>query len=145
MNDTIARDPGDGFPWFKALELSAGDWPGGAPAGFAGASDLLDGWSAWINAMPPGPRSLHVTGEVMVANPGVIAMVTMRGPQGHDPSVLVLDVSLYQQPGQWLQIVTVAPARFDRPLPGGPIPYQTVEVYLHGAKLAQIDHIPVVS
>ena len=27
-------------------------------------------WHAWLNAMPGHPKSLHVLGDVVVANPG---------------------------------------------------------------------------
>ena len=36
-------------------------------------------WHAWIDVMPPRPlHSLHVSGEVHVANPGVEAFLTAK-------------------------------------------------------------------
>lgn len=35
-------------------------------------------WQAWLDKMPPKPDELHVTGDVMVSNPGVQPTLTIR-------------------------------------------------------------------
>lgn len=89
-------------------------------------------WHAWINAMPPGPNSLHVVGEVQVGNPGVVPELTVREPQGINPAILLLDLHLVQRPGMWPQVMTWKQARFDKVLaPRAPRPTQ-VEVFATG-------------
>jgi hypothetical protein len=39
-------------------------------------------WYAWNNLQPPGPVSFHVTGEVLVPNPGVHPLLVPKNPQG---------------------------------------------------------------
>ncbi|MGO9118574.1 MAG: hypothetical protein ACLQPD_13330 [Desulfomonilaceae bacterium] len=70
-------------------------------------------WYAWYNTMPPGPTRLYVIGDVQVGNPGVLAVLKMHEPQGINPKILMLDLTLAQRPGYWPQIVTTAHARYD--------------------------------
>jgi hypothetical protein len=50
-------------------------------------------WYAWINIMPPRPlHSFHVSGEVLVGNPGVEAFLTVKEPQGINGDILLLDL-----------------------------------------------------
>lgn len=96
-------------------------------------------WQAWLDKMPPKPDELHVVGDVTVGNPGVQPTLTMRAPQGINPSILMLDLHLVQQPGMWPQVMTCAPARFDRVMPPGAPDYTSVEIYSDGKRIAQID------
>lgn len=70
-------------------------------------------WFAWVNAMPPGPPSLHVTGIVTAPNPGYEARLAPASPQGINPRDLILNVSLTRKPGVWPQVVTQIPVRYD--------------------------------
>jgi len=101
-------------------------------------------WHAWLNTMPPRPDTLHVVGDVMVANPGVTPVLTMREPQGINPNILILDLQLVQQPGMWPQVVTSVQARFDRVIVKQSS-YTSVDVYLNGSKVTSIDHIDIVT
>ena len=139
-----ARDPGDAWPWTLPLRDPGDAFPW-KPVGFAGFSKASPGWYAWLDTMPPGPNHLHVVGDVLVSNPGVLAVLTMREPQGTNPKILILDLSLVQQPGMWPAVMSHAQSRFDRFLPSGPSPYQSVEVYLGATKIVTIDHIQIVS
>lgn len=65
-------------------------------------------WHAWLNAMPPKPDDFHVAGDVFVSNPGIIASLTMRAPQGINPTILILDLNLIQRSGMWPQVMTCA-------------------------------------
>lgn len=96
-------------------------------------------WQAWLDKMPPKPDELHVIGDVMVSNPGVLPALTMRVPQGINPAILMLDLHLVQQPGMWPQVMACIPARFDRVMPPGASDYTSVEIYSEGERIAQID------
>jgi hypothetical protein len=98
---------------------------------------------AWINLMPPRPDDFHVIGGVVVTNPGIQATLTKRHPQGINPKILILDLSLMQQPGNWIQVVTCAQGRYDEILDWREN-YSSVSIY-HGDQLiSNIDHIDVV-
>ncbi|MBC3809862.1 hypothetical protein [Undibacterium aquatile] len=102
-------------------------------------------WHAWLNTMPPKPDDFHVAGDVVVGNPGVEAIFTMREPQGINPTILILDLYLNQKPGNWPQVMTCAPAKFSRVMPPNSTSYQAVEIYSQGQKVGFIDHVSVVS
>ncbi|MGE8175007.1 hypothetical protein [Pseudomonas fluorescens] len=102
-------------------------------------------WHAWLNAMPPKPDDFHVVGDVEVANPGIEAYLTMRAPQGFNPSILMLDLHLIQRPGNWAQMLSTAQARYDRVMPPSAPHYTAVDIYQNGERLAYIDYIPTVT
>lgn len=95
-------------------------------------------WHAWLNAMPPGPESFHVTGEVLVGNPGVLAQLSVKHPQGINSDILLLDLNLVQQPGMWAQVMTWAQARFDKTLPPKCARYKHVEIFYNNEKIAEM-------
>jgi hypothetical protein len=70
-------------------------------------------WYAWVNAMPPGPHSFHVTGVVYAPTPGYEASLTPASPQGINPRDLILDLNLRPLPGIWPQVVTPISVRYD--------------------------------
>lgn len=104
-------------------------------------------WHAWLNTMPPKPDEFHVAGDVLVSNPGVQPILTIREPQSTsiNPTILILDLNLVQQPGMWPQLMTCAPVRLDRVMPPKAESYQAVEIYSQGEKIAFIDNISIVS
>ena len=122
---------GEVFPWSQA--------------GYVAHAKTSAAWHAWINQMPPGPKSIHVVGDILVSNPGVEAILTMRQPQGINPDILMLDLSLVQKPGVWPQVVTNAQARFDRVLLQSEPAYTSVDIFLGPEKIITIDHIDIVS
>lgn len=95
-------------------------------------------WYAWINALPPKPDDFHVVGKVLVGNPGVLAHLCVRQPQGFNPSILLLDLHLVQQPGIWPQVQTWIQARFDEILTPASPKYTGVEVFYGGESIANI-------
>lgn len=88
--------------------------------------------------MPPKPDELRVCGDIMVSNPGVRPMLTMRNPQGSNPAVLILDLYLIQQPGMWNPVIVCAQVRFDRVIPFGAAGYTSVEICSDGEQIAQV-------
>lgn len=102
-------------------------------------------WYAWLNTMPPKPDDLHVIGDVLVGNPGVLPVLLMREPQGINPTILILDLFLIQQPGMWPQVQACVSARFDRIiLPENPN-YQSVDIYFEVERIAFIESIELIS
>ncbi|MBU0654004.1 MAG: hypothetical protein KJ914_02610 [Gammaproteobacteria bacterium] len=49
-------------------------------------------WHAWVNAMPPGPSALHVSGTVTVPNGDTLVKLVRAVPQGFNPRILILDL-----------------------------------------------------
>jgi hypothetical protein len=102
-------------------------------------------WYAWINTQPIGPPAIHVIGGIEVGNPGIDVLLTKRSPTGFNPAILMLDVSLYQKPGMWPQMMTCASARYDETLPNNPKAYSAVEIFHDGKLIAKIDSIDIAS
>lgn len=125
------RDPGDVFPRTSGLADSAH---------FAN-----EDWHGWINAMPPGPASVHIIGDVTVANAGVLAILTLASPPGINPASLLLDLHLIQQPGIWPMVVTTTQARFDRVIRPGIAQPTAAEIRHNGRIIATIPELSVVS
>lgn len=132
---------GDYWPWQKGhFDPSACK-----VFGFEGFPSASPGWYAWLNTQPPKLKELHVVGDVLVSNPGATATLTMREPQGGDPKVLILDLTIMQQPGVWPPMMANIQVRFDRVAPSAAPKYGSIEVYLGQTKIVTIDHIDEVS
>lgn len=96
-------------------------------------------WYAWLNLMPPKPDDFHVVGEVEVGNPGILAELHERVPQGSNPDILQLDLHLVQRPGVWPQVMTWAQCRYDRIVCPGISAWKLVEIFHDGERVALID------
>ncbi len=59
---------------------------------------LID-WHAIHNAMPPGPDSLYVVGKVRVPTLGYSVSLVEAVPQGINPVILILDLSVKKPSG----------------------------------------------
>lgn len=70
-------------------------------------------WHAWVNAMPPGPASFHVTGVAYAPTPGYEVSLSPATPQGINPKDLILDLNLRARPGVWPQVITPMSVRYD--------------------------------
>ncbi len=93
-------------------------------------------WYAWLNLMPPKPDDFHVIGEVFVPNPGVDPFLTPKVPQGINPQILLLDLHLIQQPGNWPQVFVWKPARYDK-VPST-IHYTQVQIFCGDEMIADV-------
>jgi hypothetical protein len=71
-------------------------------------------WYAWIDRMPPGPPSFHVTGVVVLPTPGFEVRLVAASPQGINPTDLILDLKVTPLPGIWPQLVTSMSVRYDQ-------------------------------
>lgn len=70
-------------------------------------------WYAWLNKMPPGPPSFHVTGVVHLPTPGYEVRLVPATPQGTNPDNLILDLQVTPLPGFWPQVITQVSVRYD--------------------------------
>jgi hypothetical protein len=86
-------------------------------------------WYAWNDRMPPRPDKFHITGEVLVPNPGVKVLLLPREPQGINPKYLLLDLLLVQQPGVWPQVQVWKPARYEKVLYGPGSGYTEADIF----------------
>lgn len=55
-------------------------------------------WNAWLNLMPPGPPSLHVTGKIKVKDKNTVVNLVRAVPQGFNPMILILEVEAKPSP-----------------------------------------------
>lgn len=100
-------------------------------------------WQAYINAFPPKPDDIVVTGEVIVPNPGVRAILSQHHTPEESDTTLVLTLILQQQPGNWPQVMSCNEARFSRSLPPS-LRYTTVIIKKDDEIIAEIDNIEIV-
>lgn len=69
-------------------------------------------WAAWINRMPPGPASLHVSGTLHMPHPGFEATLVPKSPQGFNPAILMMDLHVEELDGMWPQVLTDLPVSY---------------------------------
>lgn len=94
-------------------------------------------WYAWLNKMPPGPTSFHVTGVVYLPTPGYDARLVVASPQGINPAQLILDLEVRPRPGIWPHVVTPVSVRYDQN--PASVMYQSVLVREPDDDAVQID------
>lgn len=94
-------------------------------------------WYAWLDRLPPGPGSFHVTGTVIAPHPGYTARLVRAVPQGIHPADLLLDLVVDELPGFWPQVVTQIDVRYDEaPLA---VAYTSALVRLPGGDALRLD------
>jgi hypothetical protein len=93
-------------------------------------------WYALLNIMPPGPARLHVKGEVQVLNTKMHARLLKKEPQGINPTILLLDLILIQEPGPAGQIVFFVEVQYEQ-LAKNHL-YREVTVFSDGQAIATI-------
>lgn len=54
------------------------------------ASGKCGGWKAWLDIMPPGTPTLHVTGKCVFPTHGYKVTLKKAVPQGINPAILLL-------------------------------------------------------
>jgi hypothetical protein len=98
-------------------------------------------WAAWENRMPGGPRALHVTGEVVVRHAGYDCTLAPAEPQGFNPAILMLELTVEEKPGMHAQAIQTRGVRFD--LEGYVGGYTAISILHEGEVIADIERIPV--
>jgi hypothetical protein len=94
-------------------------------------------WHAWINVMPGPPSRLYVTGEVETGAGNMLPRLTETVPQGINPTVLLLDLTIVQEGDLGIDLVAYRPARFEKPVQPGQ--YSQVEIRFEGEIVATVD------
>jgi hypothetical protein len=72
-------------------------------------------WKAWRNIMPGADPTLHVTGDVTAPTSGYSAVLSPRIPQGFNPEIYLLDLTVTPpSPGQVVnQVVTIIKVQYE--------------------------------
>jgi hypothetical protein len=83
----------------------------------------------------------YVSGNVLVGNPGIEAVLRYRIPQGINPKILMLNLVLIQRPGVWPQVQTWVSARYVAM--GKPGQYTDVEILgALGSEMLKVVRLP---
>lgn len=90
----------------------------------------MSDFSAWINTQPPGPFKLIVKGKVVTNAGNLLPELSERVPQGINPRILILDLSIKQSGGAGTADVAPRDVRFDKPADKGQ--YSHVEIHFDG-------------
>jgi hypothetical protein len=69
-------------------------------------------WKAWQNSMPPGPSTINVTGSCTFPTHGYKAKLTKAVPQGINPAILLLKLTITKPSGPVIQIPQKVEVRF---------------------------------
>jgi hypothetical protein len=142
---TALRNPGDAWPWFKPLPeartmtMKLGGTHQHKPFP---ENDLLE-WTAWVNAMPPGPPMLHVQGALIVPNTAEHARLAVRAEQA-DPETLALEIILPSVAGGVVgdTLMTLDYPRLDIAVKF-PLWFKKIDAYIDEQKLVSIDEIKI--
>jgi hypothetical protein len=70
------------------------------------------GWKAWHDNQPPGPATLHVTGECTFPTTGYSVELKPHHPQGINPSIYLMDKIVQEPTGNVAQVVTVVKVHY---------------------------------
>ncbi|WP_116812179.1 hypothetical protein [Steroidobacter cummioxidans] len=95
-------------------------------------------WAAWIDRMPPPPDGFHVVGEVELGNPGMVAQLVYRQPQGINPTILLLDLEVEQRPGTWPDKIEWVKVRYDVTVTPQMPHYGSVTVFANSQLIAEM-------
>ncbi|SMH38382.1 hypothetical protein [Mesorhizobium australicum] len=83
-------------------------------------------WEAWIDLMPGSPSKLIVTGQVETTAGNKVPRLTEAKPQGVNPKILILDLSIVKEGDVGTDDVSYRDARFTKPASRGQ--YTQVEI-----------------
>lgn len=91
--------------------------------------DVSD-FRAWINLQPPGPSKLIVIGKVVTNGGNFVPRLTERVPQGINPTILLLDLTIENTGGVGTTDVAPRDVRFEKAAGKGA--YTSVEIHADG-------------
>jgi len=72
----------------------------------SGPVSAAEGWIAWIDEAPPGPRVLHVTGRVELPTPNHRVRLAFAHMERSNPPTMVLSLDIEAPDGPVAQILT---------------------------------------
>lgn len=94
------------------------------------------GWEAWLNKMPMSPHSILVTGQVETTAGNMTPELAKASPQGINPNILLLDLSLKTSSGVGTAVMGFKQARFDEKPAAAD--YTEVHIRYEGAVIEKI-------
>ena len=71
-------------------------------------------WNAFCNKMPPKPDNFYVIGEVETSSGNKVPVLKPSVPQGINPSILMLDLTIEDTGLPGPQVIDYREARYDR-------------------------------
>jgi hypothetical protein len=71
-------------------------------------------WKAWIDLMPGSPSKLTVTGQVETIAGNKVPRLMEAKPQGFNPKILILDLSIVKEGDDGTDDVAYRDARFTK-------------------------------
>jgi hypothetical protein len=89
-------------------------------------------WAAAIDLQPPGPATLHVTGECEFPTGGFTVELRRHEPQGFNPRDLLLDKIVTPPSGPATQVITTVEARYSEDTTAG---FDTVTIRPDGPSI----------
>ena len=98
-------------------------------------------WFAWENRQPPGPARLHVGGEVETLSAHRIPKLTRAAPQGTNPKILILNLTIEDSGQGGAQVVDYRPAYYEEPTK--PEGFTDVQINWDGSVVQMIPVKPV--
>lgn len=103
----------------------------------ADSAPKTQNWKAWQDLQPgPGSPKLLVTGRVEVTNTNQAARLKERVPQGINPRILMLDLTITSS-GPGNTVTTWKDARFETGIEKNQ--YSNVDILWEGKNIAHID------
>ena len=104
------------------------------------ARDWHKDWYAWNNLQPPGSGLFLITGEVLVHNAGVRALLALRQEQGPEEDVISLDLLCSEKPVVAAQVETWVSVRYEMQIPGNMAGgYSQAIIFHEGRELVTLD------
>jgi hypothetical protein len=94
-------------------------------------------WNAWIDLMPGSQTKLHVTGEVETNAGNLVPKLAEAVPQGINPKILILVLTIETEGDVGTDDVAFRPARFEKPAGKGQ--YVQVDIRFDDNLVAAID------
>lgn len=77
------------------------------------------GWEAWNNLMPGADKTVHVVGKATTTSGGWKAVIAKRTPQGINPEILLLDLTITPPTGPTTQPVLDLDLRYSEKYTSG--------------------------
>lgn len=135
------------FTWAKdeepgiSYELWANNWKKPATTKKANKMDAPSSkdWAAWEDQMPPNPPgpTLHVKGEVETPSSNIVPVLTAAAPQGINPKIFILKLTLEDNGKLGTQEVDCRLAKFEKDI--SPDQYSQVQINWKGAVIELLD------
>ena len=94
-------------------------------------------FSAWINLMPGTEPTLIVIGKVVTNGGDLQPKLTIREPQGFNPAILLLDLTIEATGGVGTDDVAPRDVRFEKPASQGQ--YTHVDIFYAGKSCLVIE------